>query len=56
MDQVAQDEITYNKKFGAVENENKSYFMFASDLPSMVDAFSPLKKACSSSKNKLDDK
>jgi hypothetical protein len=39
--------------FGLIENESKSYFMFASDLPSMDDTCSPLQKTGSCSKDKV---
>jgi hypothetical protein len=43
VEQAPQEVNTYNN-FGVVENESKSYFMFASDLPSMDDTCSPLQK------------
>ena len=47
VDDASQEANTYNKSFGVVDNGYKSYFMFASDLPSMVDTCSPLQKTSS---------
>ena len=41
VEQAPQEVNTYIN-FGVVENESKSYFMFASDSPSMIDTCSPL--------------
>jgi hypothetical protein len=48
VDEPSQEVHTYNKSFGVVENGYKSYFMFASDLPSMGDTWSPLQMTRSS--------
>jgi hypothetical protein len=48
VDEAPQEVDAYNKSFGVVENGYKSYFMFASDLPSMGDTCSPLQKTSSS--------
>jgi hypothetical protein len=54
--EASQEVDTYNKSFEMVENGYKSYFMFASDLPSMGGACSALQKTSSSSDNKVYDK
>ena len=48
VDEAPREVNISNKGFGVVENGNKSYFMFASDLPSMGDTCSPLQKTGSS--------
>ena len=46
---------TNNNTFRVLENENKTYFMFASDLPSMVGTSYHLERTCSSSKHRESD-
>ena len=42
---------TNNKTFRVLENESKTHFMFASDLPSKVDTSYHLERTCASSKH-----
>jgi hypothetical protein len=44
-----------NKTLTVLENESKSYFMFASDLPSTIDTSDLLERTCSSSKDRVYD-
>ena len=55
VDQELEEVNTNNKTFKVLENESKSYFMFASDLPSMVDTSYHLEKMGSSSKHRVSD-
>jgi hypothetical protein len=48
VDKDSKEVDAYNERFEVVENGYKSYFMFASDLPSMGGACSPLQKTSSS--------
>jgi hypothetical protein len=48
LDKASQEVDTYNESFEVVENGYKSYFMFASDLPSMGGACSAVQKTSSS--------
>jgi hypothetical protein len=48
VEQAPQEVDTHNKSFGVVENGYNSYFMFASDLPSMGGTCTPLQKTSSS--------
>jgi hypothetical protein len=48
LDKASQEVDTYNESFEVVENGYKSYFMFASDLPSMGGACSAVQKTNSS--------
>ena len=54
-DQELEEVNTNNKTFRVLENESKSYFMFASDLPSMTDTSYHLEKTGSSSKHRESD-
>ena len=47
-DEASQEVNTHNKSFGVVGSGYKSYFMFASDLPSMGSTCSTLQKTSSS--------
>jgi hypothetical protein len=51
VDQELGEVNTKNKTFKALENESKSYFMFASDLPSMIDNSDVLERTGSYSKH-----
>jgi len=50
-DQELGEVNTKNKTLTVLENESKSYFMFASDLPSMIDTSDGLERTCASSKH-----
>ena len=56
VEQAPQEVDTHNKSFGVVENGYNSYFMFASDLPSMGGTCTPLQKTSSSQESKVYDK
>ena len=53
VDQALEEVSTNNKKFGMVDHDSKSYFMFASDLPGMVDMHYPSQKTGSTSNNTM---
>jgi hypothetical protein len=55
VDQELGEVNTNNKTLTMLENESKSYFMFASDLPSIIDTSDLLEKTCSSSKDRVYD-
>jgi hypothetical protein len=55
VDQELGEVNTNNKTLTMLENESKSYFMFASDLPSMVDTSDVLERTASSSKHGVYD-
>ena len=48
--QAPEEISTYNKSFGMVDHKSKSYFMFASDLPGMVDMHYPSQRTGSTSR------
>ena len=54
-DQELQEVNPNNETFRVLENESKSYFMFASDLPKMIDTNNPLERTGSSSKHRVYD-
>jgi hypothetical protein len=55
VDQELGEVNTNNKTSRALENESKSYFMFASDFPSMIDTSHVLERTGSSSKHGVYD-
>jgi hypothetical protein len=55
LDQELGEVNTNNKTLTVLENDNKSYFMFASDLPSMIDTSDVLERTGSSSKHGVYD-
>jgi hypothetical protein len=55
VDQELGEVNTNNKTLTTLENESKSYFMFASDLPSMIDTSHVLERTGSSSKHGVYD-
>ena len=54
-DQEHEEVNPNNRTFRVLENESKLYFMFASDLPSMIDTHNLLERTDSSSKHRVDD-
>ena len=54
-DQELQEVNPNNETFRVLESESKSYFMFASDLPNMIDTNNPLDRTGSSSKHSVYD-
>jgi hypothetical protein len=55
VDQELGEVNTNNKTLTMLENESKSYFMFASDLPGMIDTSDVLERTGSSSKHGVYD-
>jgi hypothetical protein len=51
--QTLEEVSTNNKSFGMVDHDSKSYFMFASDLPGIVDMHYPSQKTGSTSRNTM---
>jgi hypothetical protein len=51
--QALEEESTNNKSFGMVDHDSKSYFMFASDLPGIVDIHYPSQRTGSTSRNTM---